>query len=113
MQDILFRIILGGAIVSGFALMGDLLKPKSFAGLFGAAPSVAVATISLAILQHGKAYAGVEARSMILGALAFWIYAAVVSRLLMRWKLPALSATGVSLVLWLGSALGLWYAVLR
>jgi len=28
------------------AIIGDLLKPKSFAGLFGAAPSVALATLS-------------------------------------------------------------------
>ena len=41
MGEIILRFILGGAIVSAFAAMGDMLKPKSFAGLFGAAPSVA------------------------------------------------------------------------
>jgi hypothetical protein len=31
------RFIVGGTVVSVFALVGDLLKPKSLAGLFGAA----------------------------------------------------------------------------
>jgi hypothetical protein len=42
-MQILIRFLIGGAVVSVFALIGDVLKPKSFAGLFGAAPSVAVA----------------------------------------------------------------------
>jgi hypothetical protein len=84
------------------------VKPKSFAGLFSAAPSVALATIAMTVVQHGKTYAAVEARSMILGAVAFLIYAAVVSRLLIRQKWKALPVTAVSLLLWLGCAFGLW-----
>jgi DNA-binding HxlR family transcriptional regulator len=37
-KDILLRIIIAGVTVSGFAMLGELLMPKSFAGLFGAAP---------------------------------------------------------------------------
>jgi hypothetical protein len=33
MKDILFRFLIGGAVVSSFAILGDLFKPKSFAGL--------------------------------------------------------------------------------
>lgn len=40
--DLLARFAIGGALVSLFALAGDLFKPKTFAGLFGAAPSVVV-----------------------------------------------------------------------
>ena len=39
-------------------------KTVSFAGLFGATPSVALATLALAISKEGKAYAGTECRSM-------------------------------------------------
>jgi len=46
-----------------FAVLGDLFKPKTFAGLFGAAPSVALATLVLTISQKGKLYASIEARS--------------------------------------------------
>ncbi len=45
MWEILVRFIAGGIIISVFALIGDVLKPKSFAGLFGAAPSVALVTL--------------------------------------------------------------------
>ena len=53
MQEILVRAALGGMVVSAFAVLGDILKPKSFAGRFAAAPSVALATLSLAVMQHG------------------------------------------------------------
>jgi hypothetical protein len=70
MGDIALRFLLGGLIVSTFAFLGDLFKPKSFAGLFSAAPSVALASLGLAVLSKGKIYAAVEARSMILGGIA-------------------------------------------
>ena len=35
--QIVVRFVIGGFIVSLFAALGDALKPKSFAGLFGAA----------------------------------------------------------------------------
>ncbi|MBV9438058.1 MAG: DUF3147 family protein, partial [Acidobacteria bacterium] len=65
MSDLVLRFVIGGLVVSAFALIGDLLKPKSFAGLFGAAPSVALATLTLTIFKDGKSYAAVEARSMV------------------------------------------------
>jgi hypothetical protein len=113
MKEILLRVMAGGVVVSAFALLGDLLKPKSFAGLFGAAPSVAIATLILAVSTEGKEYASVEARSMILGAAAFVVYASIVSRLLIHGKRRALPVTGLSITLWFGCALGCWYAVLR
>ena len=82
MKELFIRFVVGGTVVAFFAVLGDLLKPKSFAGLLGAAPSVALATLSLTVLNDGKAYAQAEARSMIVGAIAFFIYALCVSRLL-------------------------------
>src|SRR5277367_3795197 len=75
MTQLIFRFIIGGFIVSLFAALGDVLKPNSFAGLFGAAPSVALATLSLTISSQGAAYAATEARSMIAGAVGFCLYA--------------------------------------
>jgi hypothetical protein len=37
MSQILVRLFLGSVVVSAFAVIGDGLKPKSFAGPFGAA----------------------------------------------------------------------------
>ena len=39
-MEFLLRFLAGELAVSIFALLGDVLRPKSFAGLFGAAPSV-------------------------------------------------------------------------
>jgi hypothetical protein len=52
-SDLLIRFILGGCVVSVFALLGDLVKPKSYAGIFSAAPSIALGTLGLAIAKHG------------------------------------------------------------
>ena len=75
MSQILVRFLVGGTIVSLFALLGDLLHPKGFAGLFAAAPSVALTTLTLAALTRGHGYAALEARSMIAGEVAFVVYA--------------------------------------
>jgi hypothetical protein len=42
MTPVVFCFFVGGVVVSLFAILGNPLKPKSFAGLFGAAPSVAL-----------------------------------------------------------------------
>lgn len=41
--------------VSLFAMAGDILRPKGFAGLFSAAPSVALATLCLSAFTQGPA----------------------------------------------------------
>jgi len=70
-----FRFLVGGIGVSAFAVLGDVLRPKSFAGLFGAVPSVALATLSLALWKEGGDYVSIDGRSMMLGALALAAYA--------------------------------------
>jgi len=107
-KELLFRFLIGGTLVSVFAIIGDLFKPKSFAGLFGAAPSVALATLGLAIVRDGPSYAAIEARSMIAGAVAFFVYAYCVSWLMMRHKVRALVATSVCMLMWVVVAFGLW-----
>jgi hypothetical protein len=47
MTEYVVRFLLGGVVVSAFSMLGDMLRPKSFAGLFGAAPSVALATLGI------------------------------------------------------------------
>ena len=111
-MDLLLRFVIGGVVVSLFAIIGDLFKPKSFAGLFGAAPSVALATLGLTVMKHGHEYAATEARSMALGAVAFLVYAVIAGVLLLRKRWPAKPVTLLLLVVWLAIALGLWHGVL-
>jgi hypothetical protein len=106
-MEYLLRFLIGGAIVSVFAVVGDVLRPKSFAGLFGAAPSVALATLGLAFWNHGSSYVAAETLSMMIGALALAAYSCVVCQLLMRANASALAATGAALSVWLAVAVGL------
>ena len=105
-MEYLFRFLAGGIVVSAFAVLGGVLRPKSFAGLFGAAPSVALATLSLALWKEGGAYASIEGRSMILGSFALALYSLAVCQLLMRARWSALAATTTAILLWLVLALG-------
>ena len=100
MQDSLIRFFLGGVLVTAFAMLADVLRPKSFAGLFGAAPSVALATLTLTIVHDGRQYAALEARSMILGACGFLVYAAMVSRVLRRFRTNTLWTTTLLMPVW-------------
>jgi len=112
-KEILVRVVAGGVVVSLFALLGDLLKPKTFAGLIGAAPSVALATLILTVMKDGKGYASLEARSMIVGAVAFFFYALVVSQMLLRKKWPVLPVTTFSIVVWFLCSFGFYYAAME
>jgi hypothetical protein len=113
MTDLFLRFLIGGTIVSLFAILGDIFRPKSFAGLFGAAPSIALATLGLTIHHNGKIYAAMEARSMIAGAVAMAVYAALASWVLLRYKPPALAVTLSLLPIWFAASFGLWQLCLR
>lgn len=108
MTEYVIRFLIGGAVVTAFSVLGDLLRPKSFAGLFGAAPSVALATLGIAIWKQGGSYAASQSLSMMTGAAALAIYSIVVCQLLMRARMRALPATLLSIVVWLAAAFGLW-----
>lgn len=112
MTEYLLRFIAGGLFVSLFAIIGDVVRPKSFAGLFGAAPSIALATLGIAWFQHGSPYAGIQARAMILGSITLLCYSIAVCQILMRTRAGALTATLASLPVWLGIALGLHVVIL-
>ncbi|MGT2437513.1 DUF3147 family protein [Bradyrhizobium betae] len=107
MMEYVVRFVAGGLIVSAFAIAGDMLRPKSFAGLLGAAPSVALATLSIAIVQHGPHYAAAESWTMIYGAVALGCYSLAVCHLLMRFRLGALPATILAFAVWIVVAFGL------
>jgi hypothetical protein len=107
MTEYILRFIVGGIVVSAFAMLGDVLRPKSFAGLFGAAPSVALATLGIAVYQHGAGYAALQTHLMMAGAIALSVYSVVVCHLLVRTRLRAAGVTLLSLVVWMIVAAGL------
>ena len=91
----------------------DLLRPKSFAGIFGAAPSVALATLGLAVFSHGAEYASVEARSMLAGALGLFAYGRLVSWLLLRRRARTLPVATAAVGVWIVLVFGVWATLLR
>lgn len=107
MAEYIVRFLVGGVVVSFFAVLAEMVRPKSFAGLFSAAPSIALATIGITIARHGVNYAAAESRSMVFGAIGFFCYTGACSCLLMRKKVRALTATASLLWVWLGVSLGL------
>ena len=105
MSEYLLRFLIGGTAVSLFAVLGDVLRPKSFAGLFGAAPSIALPTLAMALAAQGPAYASREGRTMMAGALALFLYSLLVCQLLTRARWRAMPATIVALLLWFAVAM--------
>ena len=113
MADLLARFVIGGLVVIAFSILGDIFKPKSLGGIFAAAPTIALASLTLTAHQHGTAYVSLEARSMIAGALAFFVYACAVSFILMRYRPRSLVAAGALSPIWFAVAADLWATWLR
>ncbi|MGI8572935.1 MAG: DUF3147 family protein [Solirubrobacteraceae bacterium] len=88
----------GGTLVTAFALLSQGLSPKRFAGLFSAAPAVAIVGLTIALLDKGAHEAHQSAVGMLAGAAGMIAYAALAVSLLKR--LRASRAALVSLTAW-------------
>jgi hypothetical protein len=110
--ELLVRFVVGGCLVSLFALGGDLVKPKTFAGLFGAAPSVAIGGLAIAMVSHGGAYVATEGRSMVIGAVAMGAYSLGCAWVVRLEKLPSWAGVALLWTAWLAAAFGLKAAIL-
>ena len=110
--DLALRFIFGGLIVALFSFIADVFKPKTFSGLFGAAPSVALVTLALTAIKEGSGTVGLEARSMVLGAIALFTYS-LANAALLSIRIHAWLAAGVLWLEWFAVAFGLWWLLLR
>ena len=88
----------GGCLVVVFALVSEALEPKRFAGLFGAAPAVALAGLVIVLLDKGTHDAHEDAVGMLAGCAGMIAYAAAAVTLLRR--LTATRAAATALVAW-------------
>lgn len=110
---LVIRFVLGGMLVSAFAIIGDVVRPQSLAGIFGAAPSVALVSLTLALLTENTAKASQDGHAMLAGAIALFVYSAVVLHLVWHRRWQTMIAASTGLLLWLGVAFALWAALLR
>jgi uncharacterized membrane protein (GlpM family) len=88
----------GGGLVVVFALISEGLTPKRFAGLFSAAPAVALAGLTVTLLDKGADAAHPNALGMIAGSAGMVAYAAAVVPLLRR--VHAGPAAAIALTAW-------------
>jgi Protein of unknown function (DUF3147) len=91
----------GGLFVALFAILGEMLQPKRFAGIFGASPAVALANLLVIALVKGDASARYAATGMIAGAIALSVACAAAIPAVRQW-----GAVRGSAVLW-----GVWILV--
>ena len=70
------KALAGGTLVVAFAVLSDALKPKTFAGLFSAAPSVAVASLGVTTIAFGTGKAAQAAGAMVAGAIGLVAFCA-------------------------------------
>src|SRR5262249_48254660 len=109
MGEFAARFILGGILVSIFAAVGEIFTPKTFAGMFGAAPSVALATLGLAFAREGPVFVAAECQTMALGAVGLAVYCAACAAIVRQTALPVWLGAGSCWLVWLTTALGLWW----
>jgi uncharacterized membrane protein (GlpM family) len=81
--------------VLAFALLSQGLGPKRFAGLFSAAPAVAIAGLTIAVLDKGAHEAHRNALGMIAGSIGMVVYAATVVPLLRRLRASRAAMLGL------------------
>ncbi len=108
---VLIKAVTGGLFVVAFALLGHALRPKTFAGLFAAAPSIALASLIVTVIDQGDHDASEAALGMTVGAVGFVAFAALVRPLLAR--MHAVTASAIALSAWLLVAVGGYLAILR
>lgn len=108
---IALRAACGGCLVVVFAVLGEWLRPKSFSGLFAAAPSVALASLIITDVTRGPHAAWLSALGMLAGAVAFTAAAVVAIDAVKRFG--AMRGAVAAIAVWGVGAAGLWAVALR
>jgi uncharacterized membrane protein (GlpM family) len=109
--EVLGKAILGGTFVLLFALLAETVSPKRFAGLFSAAPSVALGSLSITLAASTAQRAGTETVGMLVGAAGFAAFCLLARRLLGRTGAKRAAAGG--LAAWALVAGGVYLLALR
>jgi uncharacterized membrane protein (GlpM family) len=105
------RALLGGTFVALVAVLGELLRPKSFAGILAAAPSVALASLLITDVAKGEPAVWQSALGMVAGAVA--MVAACVVGIDSVKHFRALRGSLAAIGVWLLVAGGLYTVALR
>ncbi|TMC90143.1 MAG: DUF3147 family protein [Chloroflexi bacterium] len=105
------KALAGGTLVVAFAVLSDALKPKTFAGLFSAAPSVAVASLGVTTIAFGTGKAAQAAGAMVAGAIGLVAFCA--AAMVLERRVGALTSSAVAWLAWFVAAGAASWALLR
>ena len=103
------KALVGGLAVVAFSLIGQAGHPKRFAGLFSAAPSVALASLAMTVVAKGPRETLPYAQGMLIGSAGMVAYS-LVSLLLIN-RLHALVGSILAWLAWFAVAGGLYLVV--
>jgi hypothetical protein len=108
---VLAKGLVGGVFVAAFALIGESVQPKSFSGLFSAAPSIALGALAITLLTDGSSDAKELALAMVFGALAMVLFCMLAAVAIERFD--AVYGSAISFVAWFAVAGTSYVLVLR
>ncbi|GAA4606274.1 putative membrane protein (GlpM family) [Actinoplanes octamycinicus] len=108
--EIVLKALAGGVLVLAFAALAQVLKPKRFAGIFAAAPSVALAGLIVTVLFSGDRDLPAAGAGMAVGAVGFVVYCLAAVPLIRRFG--AWKGSGAALLAWGAVAAAGYAAVL-
>jgi hypothetical protein len=101
----------GGILVVVFALIGEVIRPRSIAGILSGAPSVASAGLAVTVLSTGAASAWDQSLAMILGAVGLVVWCLVAVDAVKRFG--GLKGSLAATVVWFAVTFSLWGVILR
>ncbi|HKV30477.1 MAG TPA: DUF3147 family protein [Candidatus Dormibacteraeota bacterium] len=105
------KTVVAGLAVVGFSLTGQAGHPKRFAGLFSAAPSVALASLAMTVIAKGPTATVPYAQGMLIGSAGMLAYC--LASLYLVNRLHALVGSIVAWLAWFAVAGALYLAVGR
>jgi hypothetical protein len=108
---IALKAMAGGLLVVAFSLVGQVIQPKRFAGVFSAAPAVALASLLLTAYVKGVDMAVPQATGMIVGSAGMIVYCIVTLFAVDRFH--ALVGSIAAWLAWFAVAGGLYLLVER
>jgi hypothetical protein len=103
--------LVGGTVVVLFAVVGEVLRPRSVAGVTSGAPSVALGSLAVTVVASGGAAAATQAHGMVAGAAALVV--ACLCGLDTLKRFGAVKGSVLAVLIWVGTACALWGAALR
>src|SRR5579884_3692417 len=93
------KFLVGGTLVVTFAIINDTIRPHYAAGIFAAAPSIALANLGITYGVHGPMTVHSEAVGMVAGAIAMVGYVLTAEPAIKRTS--ALSGSLMTIAVWI------------